>query len=107
MYELFSSPSKYISSDSVSLFKESDVKNEFLQNLFKKGHSMVESTFVQVHVSHVAALEVVSDEQIVVAVVLVNAVMTVIGLATVAVTQDLVSQKGRLHHLSNSGFRIS
>ena len=67
---------------------------------------MVESTFVQVHVSHVAALEVVSDEQIVVAVVLVNAVMTVIGLATVAVTQDLVSQKGRLHLVSNSGCRI-
>ena len=62
---------------------------------------MVESTFVQVHVSHVAALEVVSDEQIVVAVVLVNAVMTVIGLATVAVTQDLVSQKGKLHLISN------
>ena len=68
---------------------------------------MVESTFVQVHVSHVAALEVVSDEQIVVAVVLVNAVMTVIGLATVAVTQDLVSQKGRLHLVSNSDWRIS
>ena len=46
--------------------------------------------------SHVAALGVVSGEQIVVVVVLVNAVMTVIGLATVAVTQaHLVSQKGR------------
>ena len=61
---------------------------------------MVESTFEQVHVSHVAVLEVVSGEQIVVAVVLVNFVMIVIGLATVAVTQDLLFQsKLHLHNL--------